>query len=246
MFPFGRTFRRIMLLIITFRLSYEQILAFAFRKLGPVIAIGKPEERLPELGALREYVEEDRWKKRVTELAAKSRLVVMQIGTSDGLIWELGRLVNRFKPEKLILAVPQRTRGWRRFIRIGLERKRQKTYRVFRQKTVSVFPQPLPERIGRSQFIYFESKWRPRLSKPPKPRLFPRIRKKPEPRSEVGILNWLNSVLVHQTMLQKILLFVYAMIRVLILGLFFILFLYLLDRLGLLQGIQEMVGQSGY
>ena len=38
----------------------EQELAVLMGRLGPVVAIGKPGERLPELGAARLYVADDR------------------------------------------------------------------------------------------------------------------------------------------------------------------------------------------
>jgi hypothetical protein len=39
----------------------EQTMTKALRTIGPAIAIGRPEERLPALGAARFYVSHDRW-----------------------------------------------------------------------------------------------------------------------------------------------------------------------------------------
>ena len=55
--------------------SPEQELAEIVTRVGPVVAIGKPGEPLPELGAARLYVGDADWKAKVTDLMARSRLV---------------------------------------------------------------------------------------------------------------------------------------------------------------------------
>ena len=56
---------------------------------GPVVAIGKPGEPLPELGAARLYVADDQWQAKVIELMGKAALVVIRLGASPGLLWEI-------------------------------------------------------------------------------------------------------------------------------------------------------------
>lgn len=221
---FSKTQRRILWLFLTLRLSYEQVLTHAFRRLGPVVAIGKPEEGLPTLGALREYVEDSRWRKRVMKIAAASQLVIMQIATSDGLIWELRRMIQALAPEKIVLAVPQRQRSW--LFRWRQEKKRQRAYQEFREKSLPIFVQhPLPEAIGRSQFVYFDEDWKPRLSVPPGIRLFPRLGRGPRSGTVAAALGWLDSVLDnHKPLRDFFLYYLYFWIWVGFIGLAYLIF----------------------
>jgi hypothetical protein len=67
--------------------TYEERLIRAMRRYGPVVAIGRPGERLPPLGAARMYADAD-WKRTVSELAAKARLVVLRPAATEAVLWE--------------------------------------------------------------------------------------------------------------------------------------------------------------
>ena len=69
--------------------SPEQELAFILDRVGPVIAIGKPGERLPELGAARRYVADDRWRDVVHAMMREAALVVIRAGETQNLWWEI-------------------------------------------------------------------------------------------------------------------------------------------------------------
>ena len=69
--------------------SPEQELAFILQRVGPVVAIGKPGERLPELGAARIYVSHESWQQTVLEMLERSSLVLARVGASPGVLWEL-------------------------------------------------------------------------------------------------------------------------------------------------------------
>jgi len=58
----------------------EQELAFIMERVGPVVAIGKPGERLPELGAARRYAGDDEWRQVVGNFMDDSALVVIRAG----------------------------------------------------------------------------------------------------------------------------------------------------------------------
>jgi hypothetical protein len=68
--------------------SPEQELAEIVTRVGPVIAIGKPGEPLPELGAARLYVGDADWKAKVIDLMARSRLVIIRTGPTPNLEWD--------------------------------------------------------------------------------------------------------------------------------------------------------------
>jgi len=81
----------------------EQKLAQQLSRVGPVIAIGRPGEALPPLGAARFYVTDELWKQKVADVAAASRLVVWTSGVSEGLRWEISYLLRSLPTERLVL-----------------------------------------------------------------------------------------------------------------------------------------------
>ncbi|MFF7505287.1 hypothetical protein ACFZBM_38635 [Streptomyces lavendulae] len=83
----------------------EQELTLALSPAGPVIAVGQPGEQLPLAGAHRLYMDED-WQNRVIELMTRARLVVLRLGTTEGVWWEFEQALARVGPERLLLLVP--------------------------------------------------------------------------------------------------------------------------------------------
>lgn len=83
----------------------EQEMADILDRVGPLVAIGKPGEPLPELGAARLYVDHDRWQAKVTELMRAARLVVVRVGASPGVLWEIERALDSLPRQRLVLAV---------------------------------------------------------------------------------------------------------------------------------------------
>lgn len=72
----------------------EQELTDILDHLGPVIAIGKPGEPLPELGAARLYVSHEMWQAKVLALMQQASLIVVRIGASAGVLWEIERALD--------------------------------------------------------------------------------------------------------------------------------------------------------
>ncbi|HTE16052.1 MAG TPA: TM2 domain-containing protein [Burkholderiales bacterium] len=84
--------------------SPEQELAEILNRVGPVIAIGKPGEPLPELGAARLYVGNADWQAKVIDMMARSRLVIIRTGSTPNLQWEIEQTMTRV-PRRQILFV---------------------------------------------------------------------------------------------------------------------------------------------
>ena len=64
----------------------EQRLAEVFSKFGPVVAIGRPGEELPEMGAARIYVGDEHWQDLIIDLLAHPDAVaVLRRGETEGL-----------------------------------------------------------------------------------------------------------------------------------------------------------------
>lgn len=85
----------------------EKILADIMQEVGPFIAIGRPGDKLPPLGASRFYVEDKNWRNKVTQLLDISVLVVLRAGKTGGLIWELRKCRKRLTPNSLAVLIPR-------------------------------------------------------------------------------------------------------------------------------------------
>ncbi|HEX6984770.1 MAG TPA: hypothetical protein VF170_05305 [Planctomycetaceae bacterium] len=85
---------------------FEEKLALHLWPVGPVVAIGRPGERLPAFGACREYHSDDTWQARVIELAGEARCVLMLVGLTAGLAWETRTLRERGLLSKCLFLVP--------------------------------------------------------------------------------------------------------------------------------------------
>ncbi len=83
--------------------SPEQEMAFIMERVGPVVAIGKPGERLPELGAARLYVGDDEWRDVVGHFMNDAALVVIRAGETANLWWETEEALRRRPPERVII-----------------------------------------------------------------------------------------------------------------------------------------------
>jgi len=93
-----------------------------FRSLGPLIAIGKPDDALPAIGSGRFYVDDDQWQAALLEVMSASQLVVLICGATQGLRWELQQVIQRLDPSELLLCIPRqrhsrdtRLAEWRQF-----------------------------------------------------------------------------------------------------------------------------------
>jgi tetratricopeptide (TPR) repeat protein len=135
----------------------EEQLAQVLNEIGPFIALGRPTERLPQVGAARIYVSHDEWQDRVTQLMSQARLVVLRAGTTAGLWWEVKTAVEVAGPEKLLFVMPFT----------------KKQYATFRRTAKQFLPCCLPDYTGGYTIIgsrlrailYFDHDWTAHLLK---------------------------------------------------------------------------------
>lgn len=108
--------------------SEEEILARVLQTVGPTVAIGRPGEKLPQLGAARVYVEDADWQQKVHEFLDKAALVVLRLGKTEGFWWEVEQSASRLDPRRLVFLVP-------------LD---EQPYEEFRNRAEKYFPKGLP------------------------------------------------------------------------------------------------------
>ena len=83
----------------------EEHLVRGLSRVGPTVAVGRPEENTTPLGATRLYISDDDWQPVVTSLLGLASLVVLAVGRSPGIQWELETAVRVVTPERLLLLV---------------------------------------------------------------------------------------------------------------------------------------------
>jgi hypothetical protein len=125
----------------------ERSLALAVRDLGPLIAIGRPGEHVPPLGAARLYVEDAHWQGVVEKVVEVSRLVILRVGRTDGFRWELEHVTAKCDPRKVVIYLPQSDRDAH--------------YAYLREQWR--MPVPLPPDPGDALFLAFGPNWQPHL-----------------------------------------------------------------------------------
>lgn len=82
----------------------EQQLEDLFESVGPVVCIGDPREKLPQLGAQRMYFRDEgsNWQAEARRLMRASKLIIMRAGNSPGLLWELRTIFEEVPLQKMI------------------------------------------------------------------------------------------------------------------------------------------------
>ncbi len=86
--------------------TFEEMVTDQLWEVGPVVAIGRPGEKIPLSGAVREYVGNDSWQERVRTLADQAALIVMVLGPTEGFGWELKNIADKGFLRKVILIMP--------------------------------------------------------------------------------------------------------------------------------------------
>jgi hypothetical protein len=134
--------------------SAEERLAKRLRKIGPLIAIGRPDEELPTLGAARFYPMGGCWREKIRDILKAAQLVVWLSGVSDGLRWELRQILSEVAPTRLVI--------WAHPNLLGLNPKlREMEWQKFLAELGALFPQTLPKRLGDIHFFCFDSTFNP-------------------------------------------------------------------------------------
>lgn len=137
-------------------LTSEYEVTRILHRIGPVISFGRPREATMGIGGLRKYATNDQWQQAVVDELKKCRFVIIEIGTSEGLRWEVQQVVESVPPDRILLFVPHRVD-----VRL-LGRKKNASYDRFRERFSSLIPS-LPACMKGAEFIRFDEGARPYL-----------------------------------------------------------------------------------
>jgi hypothetical protein len=90
--------------------------------------------------------------------------VVIRIGKTEGLLWEIGMAAEIMRPERLLIALPSAgPSDFRRHQHEKYPHLRGQRYSEIREATSHLFPKGLPNVVGDSDFICFERNWEPKV-----------------------------------------------------------------------------------
>ena len=125
--------------------SLEERLCQALNFIGPVMAIGKPGERLATPGAARLYVQDADWRQTALQLMTRARLVLIRMSDSPGLRWEISTVLDRVPPTNILIFFD---RSYRNEVR-------ERLYRSLASSLRERGSQDLPETLGAAVFLCF-------------------------------------------------------------------------------------------
>lgn len=167
-----------------FQRRYEETLARTLRRLGPVVCIGRPNDSLGFGGAARLYVSDEHWRKAVRHLVERAVAVVIVVGRTEGLWWEIDTAIATVERARLLFFFPYGAKRLRSGSRIAdlwefvgrwnlsrrrydqMEAERRERYQEFRRRSACRLLHPLPEDPGRALFLDFLPDGRGRLHLP--------------------------------------------------------------------------------
>jgi hypothetical protein len=133
---------------LRFFITAEERLAALFGRIGPFVALGRPGERLPTLGAARLYVDGHDWRRTVDRLMRRSDMIVFRASHSSNFWDEVHLAATIAEPRRLLFWFPEC---------------RREEYELFCKRAHGVIPAVLPDSAKRPLFLYFEDDWQPRL-----------------------------------------------------------------------------------
>lgn len=88
-------------------ISEEETLVAALDDIAPVLCVGRPNETYLPDGPVCIIIKDAQWHQRVADLAQNARLVVLRLGTTEGLLWELQYCLENIDPQKIVLILPK-------------------------------------------------------------------------------------------------------------------------------------------
>lgn len=128
----------------------ERDLAKAISKWSPFLAFGRPGEKLAPLGANRDYLPAGQWRQEVEQALAASRLVVVRVGESPSLVWEVGRALELLPLSKIVFFFPA-----------GLA-----DYSILKDTFGGMLAAALPRDSGSAMFLAFSAAGQPTFLNP--------------------------------------------------------------------------------
>jgi hypothetical protein len=162
-----------------FALRYEERLAHALARAGPLLGVGRPGEDLGFSGAARIYVRDEDWQPAVRYLMERAAAVLVIVGPGQGRWWELEAALSTVARERLLFFFPyvhdaaepaSSTGALLEFLgRWNVPKRRHQRMRHLRLQRYRAFlrftdlSEHLPADLGNALFVDFTLDGQPRL-----------------------------------------------------------------------------------
>jgi hypothetical protein len=115
-----------------------------------LVAVGRPDEELPDVGFDRRTFSHDVWQHEVIKLMNESHLIIWRPDTTHGVLWELGKLLELDYRPKLIIWAEM---GYENMVNL------QKTrYNVFKRKAFEKLSEEFPPFDKYKKFLVSSAK----------------------------------------------------------------------------------------
>jgi hypothetical protein len=85
---------------------FEEVVAWNLWQHGPVVAPSLPGQRLQPLGAARARLSSDAWQEQIIHWMTRAKVIVIVLGRTHGLSWEISKIVEFGLWHKTLLVVP--------------------------------------------------------------------------------------------------------------------------------------------
>jgi hypothetical protein len=133
--------------------SSEESIARYFERHGPVIAIGKPGERLASPGAARMYLDDATWQDAILCEMERAQAVVVQPAPSEGVRWELNHIREKVAPCRVLLCLVSYWNNPECYEELSA---------VVADTLRVQLPRVIPY-LKRPAFVYFDEEWNPHV-----------------------------------------------------------------------------------
>ena len=114
-----------------------------------LVAVGRPDEDLPEIGFHRKKFDHLEWQEEVLKLMEESVLVIWRPDITQGVLWELNQLLKLNYRHKLIV--------WAEMGYGNLEDLQKDRYNVFKRTAFEQFSEVFPEYNKYKKFLVSEA-----------------------------------------------------------------------------------------
>ncbi|QDU18940.1 tetratricopeptide repeat protein [Urbifossiella limnaea] len=83
--------------------TVAEVFAIGFRRLGPLVAIGRPGDALATPGPDQMYVPDEKWQQVVLDYLGRSQAVILMPSNSPGVQWEIDQVFARVPRHRVLL-----------------------------------------------------------------------------------------------------------------------------------------------
>jgi hypothetical protein len=85
---------------------FEEAMSAYLSAYGPFVAVGEPGQTLPQIGAARAYLTKDEWQAAVKNWIGQAGFIVMVVGATEWIRWELSQILAQSRTSELLLLLP--------------------------------------------------------------------------------------------------------------------------------------------